>query len=128
MLRERRLWLIIRNLERETNKPAVPRKLVFEKALRSGFLDYDDVIRVFESLVKQGKAEYLLMTVGVGNEKCLKTDPTGDNYFAHRYFWPKVADAIGFWKILSAIGVLVGLWPGGVVSQIIVIVFNGQGN
>ena len=106
MVKERRLWLIVRKLEK-TKAPGtvVLEEQVVIEALSSGnFKDLQEVSRVLDSLKKDGHLTSSATYIGPHTwTSMLITNPASDKHFYLAYWWPKVVDAVGFWKIWATI-------------------------
>lgn len=115
-LKQRKLWVILRKLEGKSNAPASSVVLI-DLLLKEGFRDREEAQRTIESMVP----EFILHNdYSTGNllVKGLKTQPSGDKYFAFPYFWNKWLEDIGFLKILGAIATILTFIPNGLAYKI----------
>jgi hypothetical protein len=111
MLKERKLWFIIRRLElSKLPGTVVLQNEVVANALASKcFKTQQEVERAIAALQRDGhlspEGEYNNIVYQPG----LRTNPASDKHFAIQYFWPKVADAFGFSNI---IGIIIAIFIG----------------
>lgn len=121
-LKERKLWFIIRRLELgKLPGTVVLQEEVVANALASKcFKTQQEVERTIDALQMDGhlstNGQYSNSNV---YQPGLKTNPASEKHFAIQYFWPKVADAFGFWKILGIIITVLSFVPNGLAYTII---------
>ena len=128
MLKERKIWFILRGLEEKTNSNSAPTDLfvstVLEKNSKSlpwmRFRDRKEVMRIFQSLVYEDLAWHVKhRTIDDVNVDGVQTEAKGDGYFKFIYFWPKLLDAVGFWRVAAIVIGIVSFVPNGIGYKII---------
>lgn len=131
MLKERKLWSILRGLEIKYNARVISRKILVEEVLKRNacvflpfmrFSDEEDVLRVFNSLMMQKYTHHESCVIDGKTEKGVQTEPIADKLFLNPfspYFWSKWVDSVGFWKILTLTIAILGFVPNGFAYLII---------
>ena len=130
MLKERKVYIILRKIEKENKgKEKIPiTKLVsavlsYSKTKKCfsllRFDDNDEVLRIIKSLSGKGHTIEKEAIIGTVCVKVIETKASADNEYALRYFWSNFLSAMGFWKVLTAIGIIVALLPNGFGSKLL---------
>lgn len=127
MFKERKIWSILRKLEKTHDEVPVLDEVLISAVLKENncylpwmkFRNGKDIMRTFQSLVAQKLAWHeTIVKEGVGRS-ALKTDPLGDGYFFMPRFLNKVAEELGFWKIITIIVTVLSFVPNGIAYKII---------
>lgn len=102
MIDERRMWLLVRELEKEGKLP-ITDIMICERAKErfpDSFPSRIETLRTVQALVPT------FLEWGTAG---LATHPRGDSYFDFWLWWPKFADAFGFGSIMGWIFGVIGV-------------------
>lgn len=132
MLKERKLWLILRDLEKTNGfneekyhyNPVEEEKLISVALEKKSILplinfkDRTDILQTFQSLIMNNFALHDSYTQNQLTIKTLITLSTGDDYFHWSHFWVVLVDHFGYWRILGGLAVVLSFIPNGLAYKI----------
>lgn len=132
MLKERKVWWTIKELERKTGKSPLGKALVVHEVMLKNkralwlltFKNEEDVNRTIDSLVSQRHAYHDDIQVRdqsghvvTGWMPAVKTEASADSFYRGTRFWKKWIDEVGVILILGAIATILSFVPNGVAYK-----------
>jgi hypothetical protein len=110
MLKERKVWMTIRGIERPPYVAAAESAIISTLLKNEGhikFTNTEEILRALAALEKDGHLSKTEYQKGNAWANQWMTNPASDKYFAMQYFWPKAVDAFGLGKLIAIIAAVI---------------------